>query len=146
MPSLARYRLRQLALDFALAFAYLFGLTHAFGQFARHAHLLPWHPYTTLPDNDVRVVLALESMLVIAPIALLILIGLRAVWDQRLLVRAAGVTLAPSALNALSLYRASDIIGFPAGLHLINAALPTLIPLLMVALLLRFSSRARADA
>ncbi len=146
MPPVARYRLRHLTLDFALAFAYLFGLFHAFGEFARHAHSLPWHPYTTLPDNTLHVVLAIEGMLVITPVALLIVIGLRAVWDQRLLVRAAGVTLAPTALSALGLYRAADIIGFPAWIQLVNAVLPTLIPLLMAALLLRLSSRATADA
>lgn len=129
MPPVAVYKLRYLALDSTLALANVFGLLYAFSVYARYAHLFPSRN-TDLALSSVLVLL--ESTLVILPVAVLIVFGLRAVWEGQLLARAASVALLPGALNIHSLVRAYDIVGTPGWSVMINAVLPSIVPIVLV--------------
>ncbi len=141
MPPSNRYLFRYLALDSAMGLAYVLGLLYTFGQFAHYAEYLPWHPYSSVPATLLHVVIALEGVMVVAPVSVLILFGVRAIWDRYLLLRTLSVAMLPTALNLYSMLRAYDIVGAPGWHRIVIAIFPLVIPLLIAAFMVRRKSR-----
>lgn len=124
-----------------MGLAYVLGLLYTFGQFARYAEFLPWHPYSSVPAALLHAVIALEGLMVIAPVSILILLGLRAIWDRHLLLRTFSVAMLPTAMNLYSMLRAYDIVGAPGWHRIVIAIFPLAIPLLIATIMVRRKAR-----